>query len=254
MKESNGFTQLLINTSLSFSSYLVLPRVFFPADKDEETEQGKLSVRAKLMYMLMLDRAKLSKKNGLVDEENRIFIIYSEKALCHDLQCGETTVYSCKNELKKIGLIDIKKQGLGKPARIYVKVPYEYKKDDFDTTGEGGCSGYDGACLRVINYLNDKAGKHYRPENEHTTREIKERLKEGFTENDMKTVIDKKVKAWGSDEKMERYLRPSTLFSAKNFESYLNEKDPDKCIGKPQNTFSNFEQRKYNFKELENVV
>ena len=50
---------------------------------------------------------------------------------------------------------------------------------------------------------------------------INARLKEGFTVEDFKTVIDKKVDEWKGTE-LEQYLRPDTLFGTK-FESYLNQ-------------------------------
>lgn len=76
--------------------------------------------------------------------------------------------------------------------------------------------------VEIVNYLNDVAGKNFR----HTTRKtqtlIKARLKEGFTVDDFKRVIDNKTKEWKHDPKMSKYLRPETLFGTK-FESYLNE-------------------------------
>src|SRR5690606_1559094 len=76
--------------------------------------------------------------------------------------------------------------------------------------------------VEIVNYLNDVAGKTFR----HTTRKtqtlIKARLKEGFTVDDFKRVIDNKTKEWKHDPKMSKYLRPETLFGTK-FESYLNE-------------------------------
>lgn len=52
---------------------------------------------------------------------------------------------------------------------------------------------------------------------------MKARYSEGRTQNDFKTVIDKKVDQWRSDETMAKYLRPETLFNRTKFESYLNE-------------------------------
>lgn len=73
----------------------------------------------------------------------------------------------------------------------------------------------------VISYLNDKAGTSYRPSSKQTQTLIRARIKEGFTLNDFKAVIDGRVSAWGKDPKMVDYLRPQTLFGTK-FESYLN--------------------------------
>lgn len=74
----------------------------------------------------------------------------------------------------------------------------------------------------IIDYLNQKAGTHYKSTTPKTKQFIKARLNEKFTEDDFKAVIDKKCNEWlGTD--MEQYLRPETLFGTK-FESYLNQK------------------------------
>lgn len=74
----------------------------------------------------------------------------------------------------------------------------------------------------IVEYLNFKAGTRYRYQTESTKKHISARLKEGFTIDDFKTVIDKKVSEW-KKTKMEQYLRPETLFGSK-FEGYLNQK------------------------------
>lgn len=75
----------------------------------------------------------------------------------------------------------------------------------------------------VINHLNSRAGTHYRPTTASTRKLIKARLKEGFTVEDIKQVIDKKCADWLNNLAMVEYLRPETLFGSK-FESYLNAK------------------------------
>lgn len=79
------------------------------------------------------------------------------------------------------------------------------------------------AVKEVIDYLNQKAGTKYRSTTAATKRLVGARLKEGFTVDDCKKVIDNKVTDWLNDEKMKNYLRPNTLFQASKFESYLNE-------------------------------
>ena len=81
----------------------------------------------------------------------------------------------------------------------------------------------------IIRYLNEKAGTHYRDSKE-TVRLINARTKEGFTVDDFKKVIDKKVKEWKGTEQAQ-YIRPSTLFAPSHFEEYLNA--PDKGQYKP---------------------
>ena len=77
----------------------------------------------------------------------------------------------------------------------------------------------------VIDYLNEKAGKSYKPTTQKTISLISARSKEGFTLNDFKKVINTKTQQWKSNADMNKYLRPETLFGTK-FESYLQE-DPN---------------------------
>lgn len=100
----------------------------------------------------------------------------------------------------------------------------------------------------IIDYLNQKTGKHFRKSIANTTRAINARIKEGFTVDDFKTVIDKKVIEWGKDERMKQYLRPQTLFGTK-FESYLNQdlvehkSQTDKAIDVARNVIEYYQER-----------
>lgn len=74
----------------------------------------------------------------------------------------------------------------------------------------------------IIGYLNAKTGSNYKASTPKTQKLIDARLKEKFTLEDFKTVIDKKCLDWLNDNKMKQYLRPETLFGTK-FEGYLNQ-------------------------------
>ena len=78
--------------------------------------------------------------------------------------------------------------------------------------------------VEIVDYLNAKAGTHYKASTASTRKHIKARLDEGFTTEDFKSVIDKKCSEWLNNSKMEQYLRPETLFGTK-FEGYLNAKN-----------------------------
>lgn len=80
----------------------------------------------------------------------------------------------------------------------------------------------------IINYLNEKTGRNFDPKNKSTVDLIRARFNEGRTVKDFITVIDKKVEDWLTDDKMNNYLRPSTLFNRTKFENYLNESGTDK--------------------------
>ena len=103
---------------------------------------------------------------------------------------------------------------------IYI-VEQEEKKDTFSED-----------CATIIRYLNEKTGKNYKHSTKATRQSIHARMKEGFTVDDFKAVIDIKTAQWLKDSKMNSYLRPETLFGTK-FEGYLNEA-PRQSIEKPQ--------------------
>ena len=86
------------------------------------SEQFKdISVEAKLLYGLMLDRLSLSIKNGWFDALNRAYIIYTIEEVMEDMHCGNQKAIKLVGELeKKAELIKKKRQGLGKPSLIYV--------------------------------------------------------------------------------------------------------------------------------------
>ena len=87
----------------------------------------------------------------------------------------------------------------------------------------------------VIDYLNRKASTNYRSTTKNTQNFINARVKEGYTVEDFKKVIDSKSKEWLNTD-FEKYLRPATLFGTK-FENYLNEankKEPT-AIGSDKN-------------------
>lgn len=80
----------------------------------------------------------------------------------------------------------------------------------------------------IVDYLNEKANTSYRSSSKNTKAHIRARLKEGFTVQDFKTVVDGRIKAWAKDPRMCEYIRPDTLFGSK-FESYLNAEKVGNC-------------------------
>ena len=91
-----------------------LPKFLFKTDKYK-----KMSVEAKTLYALIIDRVKLSCKNNWLDEEENIYIIFTNEEVRRELNCCLTTAIKIMKELKSYGLISAKRQGLGKPNLIY---------------------------------------------------------------------------------------------------------------------------------------
>ena len=100
-------------------SFYRIPRMLI---KDEHF--SSLSNDAKILYGLMLDRMSLSVRNGWQDDQDRTYIIYTIDAIMEDLNCCKTKAVKTLGELdvaSGIGLVEKKRQGLGKPDIIYVK-------------------------------------------------------------------------------------------------------------------------------------
>lgn len=99
-----------------FSFYRV-PKVLFTKEQFKQ-----LSAEAKILYGIMLDKLDLSVKNKWVDEKGRVYIIYTIEQIMADMNCADQKATKLLDELeKKCGLIERKRQGLGKPNLIFVK-------------------------------------------------------------------------------------------------------------------------------------
>lgn len=73
------------------------------------------------LFIMMLDRVKLSERNGWIDKDNgEVYIIMTVKEICEKLGVCKRTAASALNNLEAAHLICRKKQGLGKPQRIFV--------------------------------------------------------------------------------------------------------------------------------------
>ena len=83
---------------------------------------SSISTDAKLLYGILLDRMNLSAKNGWLDKEGRVYIIFTLDEVQESLGCGHGKAAKLLAELDgSTGLIERKRQGLGKPNIIFVK-------------------------------------------------------------------------------------------------------------------------------------
>lgn len=80
-----------------------------------------LSLSAKLLYGILLDRMSLSMKNKWLDKENRVYIIYQISEIMENLNMAEKTAIKTLKELEVVGLVEKKRRGLGLPSLLYVK-------------------------------------------------------------------------------------------------------------------------------------
>ena len=97
-------------------SYFRIPKALF---QDHRFRQ--LSTDARTLYGILLDRMSLSAKNGWLDEQGRVYIIYTVREVQESLCCAEHKAVKLFRELEDIDLIERKRRGLGRPSLIYVK-------------------------------------------------------------------------------------------------------------------------------------
>lgn len=102
----------------AFSFYRI-PKVLFTDEKFKE-----LSVEAKVLYGLLLDRMSLSAKNQWLDTEGKVYVYYSVENIMESIGCSKNKAVAILKELDNevgIGLVEKRRMGQGKPSVIYVK-------------------------------------------------------------------------------------------------------------------------------------
>ena len=97
-------------------SFYRIPKALFQGQRFQS-----LSTDAKTLYGILLDRMSLSAKNGWLDEQNRVFIIFTIEDVKRSLCCADNKATKLLRELEEFGLIERKRRGLGRPSLVYVK-------------------------------------------------------------------------------------------------------------------------------------
>ncbi|WP_290557454.1 MULTISPECIES: conserved phage C-terminal domain-containing protein [unclassified Leclercia] len=85
---------------------------------------------------------------------------------------------------------------------------------------------------QVLSHLNQTTGSRYQV-CKSSLENIRGRLTEGFTPDELTLVVDYSVEKWGDDLKMAEYLRPTTLFLPSKFPGYLQSANKWDSAGRP---------------------
>lgn len=125
---------------------------------------------------------------------------------------GIAVAMPLENEIVNENISEKEKRVVGRKTKNAVEIPQD--------------------AIEVIAYLNTLSGKNFNATRLQSAKFVISRLSEGYTVEDLKKIIECKVKKWGADEKMRDYLRPETLFAATKIESYLQDAN---AIQKPTN-------------------
>ena len=99
----------------------------------------ELSHTAKLIYSVLLYRANLSRINGWIDEQGRVYITFSLETIMETIHKTRTPVKKAMRELYNADLIE-RKRNYSAPNTIYVKLPTEGLKTDPQTAGKPAIS------------------------------------------------------------------------------------------------------------------
>ncbi len=93
--------------------FYMMPRQLF-------SEKCPLSLEAKVLYTLLIDRTNLSLKNNLRDKKGKLFVYFTVEEAAKMLGCGAKKAGAVMAELEHYTYITRKRQGLGKPSLIYL--------------------------------------------------------------------------------------------------------------------------------------
>lgn len=86
---------------------------------------------------------------------------------------------------------------------------------------------------QVLSHLNKTTGSRYQV-CKSSLENIRARLSEGFTPDELVLVVDYCVEEWAEDLKMSKYLRPTTLFLPSKFPGYLQSACKWNAAGRPE--------------------
>ena len=143
------------------------------------------------------------------------------------LNIQKDKTYTLKNDVSRmdtecIQTVSIGKDRLGKDRLGKDRLGKDrVGKVSIDTLCHVAHDDVDKSHIEIIEYLNIKTGSKFKPTTKPYVQAIRSRLKEGYTVDDFKTVIDKKCREW-KGTKLEKYLTPKTLFAPSHFDTYLN--------------------------------
>ena len=104
------------------NSYYKIPQELFVSSLYKD----KLNSDSKILYAFLLDRLSLSQKNHWIDDERNIYLIFTREEVQEKLNLSDKTATKAFKQLNNVGLVQEKRQGLGKPNLIYVgKIQHE---------------------------------------------------------------------------------------------------------------------------------
>lgn len=154
-------------------SYVIIDKTLF-----DNLLYAGLSAEAKLLYGFLLDRSKLSEKNGdaWMNQDGEVFVYFPLSEICTLLGCGHDKASRLLTELQKANLLQCLRQGLGKPNKLFVKpvvqvsknqnmtalknIPLESDKSDSNNTYSNHLNNTESTLLRNRDFIEKQIKKN----------------------------------------------------------------------------------------------
>lgn len=108
-----NFNYFYGNSAELYSFYRIPKRLLI-----DEAYAG-LSVEAKLLYGMIIEKMSLSMKNKWIDEDDRVYVVYPISEIQEELNVSKKKAMEYLNELESFGLVTKKVRGLGLPSLLY---------------------------------------------------------------------------------------------------------------------------------------
>lgn len=122
--------------SQQFAFYRI-PKVLFTDNRFQN-----ISTEGKVLYGLLLDRESLSMENGWINDEGRVYIIFTLTTIRQAMNCAEKSAIKYLTELEEFGLIERIRQGFGKGDVIAYQIRQSFKPGEI-TPEEANEVGYE---------------------------------------------------------------------------------------------------------------
>lgn len=153
------------------NSYYKIPQELFVSS----LYKNKLNSDSKILYAFLLDRLSLSQKNHWIDDERNIYLIFTRKEVQEKLNLSDKTATKAFKQLNNVGLVQEKRQGLGKPNLIYVgKIEHE----ETETLRFLSRKNYDSRVENIMNLESENLrGINTNSDDEFYLKEIKDKCK-----------------------------------------------------------------------------
>lgn len=104
-----------------YLNFAVCPKCFFT-----DRKFTALSSNARLLYIFLFDRTRLSAKNGLCDTDDEVFVFCTVETACEILNCSHNTAIKTFKEIESAQLLHRARTGVMRTYKIYLTNPYDF--------------------------------------------------------------------------------------------------------------------------------